>query len=287
MSSRYLIVTADDFGIGPATSEGILDLAREGLVTSAALLVTSPFAWEAVQAWRRLGRPVELGWHPCLTLDSPVLPPRLVPSLVRPDGRFWPLGRFLGRLWLGRVRREDLTAELSAQYERFVDLTGGPPASVNAHHHLHVLPRVAAALDEVLRGVSPPPYLRRVGEPWSMIRRVPGARLKRLALTLMSGTMGRPANDVLIGLTDARRAGDPEHLVRWVLQAPGRVVELVRHPGYRDETLLGRDGALEQVRQRVHEMERLRDPRFREACREAGFTLVSPGRLDRGQARAA
>ena len=34
---RYLVVTADDFGIGPATSRGILDLAGEGLVTATVL----------------------------------------------------------------------------------------------------------------------------------------------------------------------------------------------------------------------------------------------------------
>ena len=35
---------------------------------------------------------MQLGWHPCLTLDRPVLPRARVPSLVD-DGRFRPLGR--------------------------------------------------------------------------------------------------------------------------------------------------------------------------------------------------
>src|SRR5262249_60479832 len=78
---RYLIVAADDFGIGPATSQGILDLAVLGRVTATVLLVNSPYAEPAVRAWRQAGQPVELGWHPCLTLDRPVLPPEIVPSL--------------------------------------------------------------------------------------------------------------------------------------------------------------------------------------------------------------
>ena len=73
---RYLVVTADDFGIGPATSRGILDLAAEGLVTCTVLLVNSPYAAEAVDAWKATGRRLELGWHPCLTLDPPVAPPQ-------------------------------------------------------------------------------------------------------------------------------------------------------------------------------------------------------------------
>src|SRR5437588_127944 len=44
---RCLVVVADDFGIGPATSRGILDLAAKGLVTGTVLLVNSPYAEEA------------------------------------------------------------------------------------------------------------------------------------------------------------------------------------------------------------------------------------------------
>src|SRR5947208_10841292 len=86
--ARYLLVTADDFGIGPETSRGILELAARGVVTSTVLLVNSPHALDAVAAWRKAGCPLELGWHPCLTIDAPILPPDQVPTLVGPDGRF-------------------------------------------------------------------------------------------------------------------------------------------------------------------------------------------------------
>jgi len=48
--TRYLTVVADDFGIGPATSRGILDLAAKNLVTGTVLIVNSPYAEEAVRA---------------------------------------------------------------------------------------------------------------------------------------------------------------------------------------------------------------------------------------------
>src|SRR3954447_24189934 len=105
--SRFLVVTADDFGIGPDTSEGILALAARGLVTATVLLVNSPYAGAAVQSWRRAGIPLEVGWHPCLTLDGPVSAAGDVRSLVDDDGRFWPLGRFVRRLASGRIRADD------------------------------------------------------------------------------------------------------------------------------------------------------------------------------------
>src|SRR5262249_7482868 len=122
-SRRFLVVTADDFGIGTETSRGILDLAARGLVTSTVLLVNSPHASESVEHWRQAGSRLELGWHPCLTIDAPVLPASRVPTLVDANGRFPRLGTLLKRLVRGRVNRAEIEAEFRAQYDRFRDLT--------------------------------------------------------------------------------------------------------------------------------------------------------------------
>jgi len=285
---RYLVVTADDYGIGPATSQGILDLAARGAVTATVLLVNSPHAESAVRAWRQSGTPLELGWHPCLTLDRPVLPATKVPSLVGLDGRFHPLGRFVRRLVLGRIRRAEVQSELRAQYGRFHDLVGRPPTVVNAHHHVQVFPRVGAVLRELLARRRPFPYLRRVREPWRMLRHVPGARGKRGFLNVLGRRDARaqrraelPGNDWLAGITDPPCVADPDFLSRWLTRVPGEVVELTCHPGYVDTSLVGRDctDSDGQLLRRVHEYWLLRQARFRAACQSAGLTLVSPSDL--------
>src|SRR5262245_62034977 len=101
--TRFLIVTADDFGIGPSTSRGIVGLASRARVTATVLLVNAPDAEGSVRAWRSAGEPVELGWHPCLTLDSPIVPASEVRSLVDERGQFLHLAPFLRRLALGAV----------------------------------------------------------------------------------------------------------------------------------------------------------------------------------------
>jgi chitin disaccharide deacetylase len=285
---RSLVVTADDFGIGPTTSEAILDLAARGLVTATVLLVNAPCAEEAVRHWRRAERRPELGWHPCLTMDRPVLPAAQIPSLVRPDGTFRPLGGFVRRLLLGRVRVSEVEAELRAQYRRFRELVGRPPAVVNTHHHIQVFPPVREVLLRLLTEASPLPYLRRIQEPWPLLAQVPGARGKRAFLNLLGRRAARrqakagfPGNDWLVGVTDPGWVTDPDYLARWLARVPGRVVELACHPGYLDPSLIGRDGDARggQLLRRVHELERLLDPRFRDACRRAGFVLVSPSEL--------
>src|SRR5260370_38738977 len=107
---RYLVVVADDFGMGPATSRGILDLAAKGLITGTVRLSNAPSREEAVRAWRQAGAGLEIGWHPCLTMDPPILPIKQVQSLVGSDGCFWPLGAFMRRAFSGRIRAAEVEA---------------------------------------------------------------------------------------------------------------------------------------------------------------------------------
>jgi predicted glycoside hydrolase/deacetylase ChbG (UPF0249 family) len=287
---RYLVVTADDFGIGAPTSQGILDLARQGVVHGTVLLVNSPHAEVGVRLWRGAGKPVELGWHPCLTLDSPVLPPGQVPSLTRPDGRFWPLGAFLRRLAQRRIRAADVEAEWRAQLRRFHDLVGHAPTVVNSHHHVQVFQPMGTILIRMLAACCPLPYVRRIREPWQTLLAVPGARCKRLLLSALGRGGARaqrqaslPGNEWLAGITDPQWVGDPDFVARWLARMPGRVVELTCHPGYEDASLIGRDCTVEdgQVLRRVQELRLLQDSSFATACRRAGFALVAPADLTR------
>ena len=281
--TRRLVVTADDFGVGPATSRGILELAELGVVTSTVLLVTSPFAADGVRQWRAAGSRLELGWHPCLTLDAPVLPAAEVPSLVDGAGQFLPLGRFLKRLSTGRVRRREVAAEFHAQLARFRDLAGRDPRAVNAHHHLHAFPVVGRALRRVLGEAGLTPFLRRVTESPRTLRRVPGARPKRLLLSALGRAASRhqsragfPGAAALLGVTDPEFVHADDFFARWLAESRGDFVELTCHPGHLDPTIHGRDGTLAdgQLHRRAREWELLARGDFRAAVRRAGFALV-------------
>jgi chitin disaccharide deacetylase len=288
---RCVVVTADDFGIGPATSRGILDLAERGRVTCTVLLVNAPHAEEAVRLWRVSGAALELGWHACLTLDRPVLPPNRVRTLVRPDGRFHPLGGFLRRLLLGRVAAAEVEAELAAQLRRFLDLVGRPPGLVNGHHHVHLFPPVATALMKLLGGVRPVPYFRRVREPWAGLARFPGALPKRAFLGLCGrraaralAAAGFPGNDWLALVSDPPFRANVGALAHWLGRLPPGVVELSCHPGYHDPALLGRDAAGHaDLMKRAYDQQWLSDPAFRAACSDAGYALAAARDLFRGR----
>jgi predicted glycoside hydrolase/deacetylase ChbG (UPF0249 family) len=287
-ATRYLVVIADDFGIGPETSRGILELACRGIITGTVLLANSPHAEQGVREWRRLGAGLEMGWHPCLTVDPPAAGAGRVPSLVGPDGCLWPLRQFIPRLVAGLLRADEIAIELEAQYLRFVELVGRPPAVVNSHQHVAVFPPVGRILRGILARRRPLPYLRRVREPWRLLADVPGARIKRAVLSslgqleaLGQDRQGFPGNEWFCGTTDPPWVRDPEFFARWLDCVPGRVVELACHPGHHDDTLPGRDckpgDGLQ--RRRVDELHLLLQPRFEDACRRAAFRRVPPSAL--------
>jgi predicted glycoside hydrolase/deacetylase ChbG (UPF0249 family) len=267
-----------------------VELAAAGIITAAVLLANSPYAAAAVRAWRTAAPAADLGWHPCLTLDEPAAPPGEVSSLIGADGRMHPLGRFLTRLHLGRIRAEHIRRELEAQYHRFLDLTGHAPVVVNSHQHVALFGPVGAILRDVLSRQTPRPFLRRVREPLTTLARIPGARFKRAALTLLGRRQARrqvragfPGADGLIGITDPPWVREPSFFTRWVARVPGRVVELMCHPGYHDESLVGRDcrPADGYLQRRVDELALLRRADFLDACRAAGFVLTLPSALRR------
>ncbi len=287
-TSRTFLVTADDFGIGPSTSRGILELAQRGVVTSTVLLANSPFAADGVDEWRKQGCPVELGWHPCLTLDAPILDAKAIPSLVGTDGRFLKLGQFLKRMIRGRIRQSEIEAEFRAQLHRYLDLVGEPPANVNAHHHVHIFGPVGRALRSVLSEVEPKPFLRRVVEPLRTLTGIRGARVKRFALARfgrraanLQAAEGFPGAEWLIGITDPPFVHRDRFFADWLATAPGRCVELTCHPGWLDTTIDGRDGSLTdgQLHRRQREFELLNRPEFAEALRIGGFELRSASAL--------
>jgi len=295
---RYLVVTADDFGIGPAVTDGILDLASGGLVTASVLLVNSPYAEDALKKWRARGSRMELGWHPCLTLDRPVAPASSVPSLVGDNGCFWPLGLFIRKLILGHIRDNEIAVELRAQYALCREMLGQSPAVVNFHHHLQVFHSIGAILRDVLARDKKLPYLRRIREPLLVTLRIRGARLKRMFLSSMGkreaerqAREGFPGNEWLIGITDPPYVDEPNFFLRWLQQVPGRMVELGCHPGYRDLSLIGRDCTAHDghVQRRFSELNLLQHHTFKDACLRAGFELISPSQATRilGYARAA
>lgn len=116
---RFLVVNADDLGLSKAVNEGIFLAHREGIVTSASLMVRQGAATEAAQ--RAADQPkLAVGLHIDLGEWS------------YEEGD-WTLAYSHCDL----DRREDVERECRAQLERFRAMLGRDPTHLDSHQHVH------------------------------------------------------------------------------------------------------------------------------------------------------
>jgi chitin disaccharide deacetylase len=236
VSATRLVVTSDDFGLSVEVNEAVEAAHREGILTAASLMVSAPAAADAVARARRIPS-LRVGLHLVMVEAWPTLPPARLPHLTRGGGLIRDdMGRLGLDLALSRAAREELAAEIAAQFEAF-RATGLALDHVNAHKHFHVHPIIAGMVlaEGRRRGVG---AIRVPLEPRSVLARAePGAILGRALDTApwaaLLGVRARRAGmltpDAVLGLawsgamTPPRVAGLLRHL-------PPGLVELYAHP---------------------------------------------------------
>ena len=146
----------------PAISDGVgvnravAELHPAGAVTSATLITGAQVADEAIEIAHSTPS-LGVGCHVVLTGSAPVLDPRGIPSLIDPaTGRFHVTpGSFLMRLLAGKIRSEEIEAEVAAQIGRLrsagIALTH---VDTHKHKHTHVLPVVLRPLLRAARAAG-------------------------------------------------------------------------------------------------------------------------------------
>jgi len=266
--SRVLIVNADDYGLTPGVSAGILEAHRHGIVTSTSVLALAPAFEESAPALRGCAG-IGIGVHlAAVGEDPPLLPASRVPSLVGEGGAFPATWRaFLFRA--ARVRTSELEAEFSAQIER-VKGAGLAVDHLDAHQHLHLLPRVREVVLHLARRFS----ISAIRVPRAGSRRLPGIGVRLLArgLARHAARAGIAYPEATEGFDDsgAMRTDRFRRALLRIAASGARSAEIFVHPGEaadpaRDRYRWGYDWS--------GELAALLDPGTREAVARAGFRL--------------
>lgn len=220
---RRLIVNADDFGLDVAVNEAVERAHRDGVLTTASLMVGAPALADAVERARRLPA-LGVGLHLVLADGPAVSPPERIPDLVDARGRF---GDRMARdgvrfFFLPRVRRQ-LAIEIEAQFAAFA-ATGLPLDHANAHKHFHLHPTVLGLMLSIgarygLRAVRIPsePGTAPLLAPWLALMR---RRLARAGLL---------HNDQVYGLAQSG-AMDEAAVLAAIAKLPEGLSEIYLHP---------------------------------------------------------
>jgi predicted glycoside hydrolase/deacetylase ChbG (UPF0249 family) len=268
---RVLIVNADDYGLTPGVSAGILRAHRDGIVSSTTALAVGPAFATHARALVDSGLPT--GAHlGVVGEDPPVLSAREVPSLVDEHGRFPLTWRtFVRQAALGRIDTDDLRREFRAQLD-VLRSAGVDPTHIDAHQNLHLWPTVTTVVLELAREQRIPALRLTRTRQWSPTSF--GVRTLSALLERRARRAGMVVPAASTGLDEAGHL-DPARLVASIesLAASGAAsAELATHPGEADDP--------DRVRYRwgytwPDELEALCSPAAREAVRRSGFELGS------------
>jgi hopanoid biosynthesis associated protein HpnK len=274
---RRAIFSADDFGLSLAVNEGIERAHREGLLSTASLMVAGDAAADAIRRTRAMPN-LRVGLH-LVAIEGPaVLPPAEIAALLDAEGRFPSDQLGLGlRYAFSRTARRQLTREVAAQYRAFA-ASGLPLDHANAHKHMHLHPTVGRLLIEAgrahgLRAVRIP------AEPAGVMTRL-GARQGPGARALLGWTQvlrrqaqraGLLTNDHAFGIGWSGGMTE-ERLLRLIPALPSGLSEIYFHPA------AGRDPVLDRLMpgySHESEMAALLSPTLRAAVDEGGIQRTS------------
>lgn len=245
---RRLIVNADDFGMTPGVSAGILAAHRHGIVTSTTVLVTADLDGELLA--EASDHPLGLGLHVNLTLGTPLTRGR---SLVGADGHFVRDARRVA----ARADVRDVEREVEAQIEKFLALVRRPPTHLDTHHHVGLLPPVR---EVVLAAAT------RLHVP---------VRSQDAAARARARTAGLRTPDHFFGESGPAAYWSRARTLQYLRHLPPGVSEFMTHPAVVDAGLAGsRYG-----RQRETELVALGAPETRGAAAALGITLCNFGDL--------
>jgi hopanoid biosynthesis associated protein HpnK len=229
---KFLIVTADDFGIHQAVNEAVSEASTAGILTAASLMVGAPAAEDAVRRARELPQ-LRVGLHLVLADGFSVLPRQKIPDLVDAQGRFG------DGMWLDGVRyfalpslRRQLEDEIRAQFTAFA-WTGLMLDHVNAHKHFHLHPTLLKMIVRIgrefgmnaVRVPDEPLWFSGTGALASTVFLTPWVGLMKARLR----AGGIAYNDRVFGIASTGRL-DEDVLLGILARLPPGVSEIYLHP---------------------------------------------------------
>ena len=238
---RKLIFNADDFGRHAATNEAVRLGVRQGCLRSASLMAGEPAFAEAVEIAKGLPK-LGIGVHFTLVDGNPVLPPEEIPTLVNVEGRFQPShNAFLKHFLTGRIRMEEVQAELAAQLAK-IEQAGIRPTHIDSHQHMHALPGVAETAVRLAKEAG----IAAVRVPdcnYGSLADGVGAFVGRMGLHILASRLRREARKQGLACTEhfaglvAGGNFDEAEILRVIREMPEGTTEVMTHPGTDDELL--------------------------------------------------
>ncbi|MBI2339903.1 MAG: ChbG/HpnK family deacetylase [Deltaproteobacteria bacterium] len=281
-----MILCADDYGISPAVSTGILELVKEKRLSAVSCMMLGPHVDESMRRINGIGNGIDLGLHLVMTDDRPLTPLQPESGLVDAHGKLVPFSKLSLRAYRRAIDFGCVLREIEEQIRRFETLAGRPPDFIDGHQHVQQLPVIRKALATALRSL-----IQRHQNIYVRVARLPmrwlwtkglrhswkffvGNHLVSLpggSTALLMNETGIPSNRFLLGFCDYEKEARFEAVFqRYLTLKPGPRDIFFCHPGYVDEALRRRDSV---TGSRINVLEFLRSSRCQTIMEESGVGL--------------
>ncbi|MGC8744325.1 MAG: hopanoid biosynthesis-associated protein HpnK [Verrucomicrobiia bacterium] len=237
---KRLIVNSDDFGKDAQTNAAVEKAHREGILTSASLMVNEETTDDAVKI-ARSNPQLGIGLHLTLLFDKPALAPNIIPDLIEPESgrlRKTPVKAGFNYYFKKRVKSQ-IEAEIKAQVHKFKS-TGLKLDHLNGHLHFTQHPVVFKIILENACnwGVT---AMRLMREPLLINLKIgEGRLLSRIVEALTFACLSRwcekqlksagiKYTDRVFGLLQNGKV-DSDYLINLLNRLPDGVSEVYAHP---------------------------------------------------------
>jgi hopanoid biosynthesis associated protein HpnK len=239
MSLRRLIVNADDFGRSSSINNAVIHAHREGILTTASLMVNGDAFDEAV-ALARANPMLGVGLHLTLACGRSTLPWMEIPTLVNQQNEFTDNPVEAGmQYFFQKAARWHLEKEIEAQFAKFAQ-TGLTMDHLNGHLHFHLHPTILKILEPLFAKYNVR-AVRLTHEPWEIDFNISsGNRPYRISHAIVFSLLSRSAKTVfhkhrvkhtdhVFGLLQNARVST-DYLSRLIPTIPSGDSELYSHP---------------------------------------------------------
>jgi chitin disaccharide deacetylase len=276
-SFHNVILCADDFGLADGVSRGIVELAEMGRLSATGAMTNMPGWRRAAPDLKPLQDRIAVGLHLNLTTGSPLGP---MPQLAQ-SGTFPTLGTLLPKALKRQLSAEEIAREIGRQLDAFVEVYGQPPAFVDGHQHVHVLPVIRLTLIRVLTesGYAGRVWLRDPSDRMAAILRRPIGRRKALIVKSLSRGYARNAqaagfraNKGFSGFAPLDLSVPAARVFEEAFSKLGPRPLVMCHPGHVDDELRALDPAVES---RVEELTYLKSDAFHELLTDRHISLAN------------
>ncbi|MDB6027245.1 MAG: Hopanoid biosynthesis associated protein HpnK [Verrucomicrobiales bacterium] len=265
---RRLIVNADDFGRSHSINAAVIRAHRDGILTTASLMVNEVACAEAVKLAKENPR-LGVGLHLALVCGTSALSQEIIPGLVDAQKQFTNNPVAAGfRYFFSAPLKEQLRLEIAAQFAKF-HATGLRLDHVNGHLNIHLHPVIFDILMENAEqwGIK---HLRLTRDSFRENANLAsgqwGYRLSHAFIYRLLSQRSKPLlarkkirhTDRVFGLLQNARV-DEEFILKLLPQLPAGDSELYSHP------------SLDEFK---HELDALISPRVKALVRQDEIELI-------------